>query len=114
MAIYKTETGVDLDQLLAGPGTTFRTANVTLKSGQDIKRGQLLKSDGDKYEKVTAAADEAVVVAMADVNATEDTVITVFTAGAFHREHLVVEESDKVEAHEAQLRGVGIIVTSVK
>lgn len=114
MALYKTEQGVQHDQLLGGPGIAIRTANVTLKAGQDIARGQLLCKQGDKYEKVNGSNAVGEVIATEAVNAKQDTVITVFTQGCFHASAVVLDGSAKLEASVEKLKTLGIVFTDLK
>lgn len=113
MAIFRTEEGVKYDQLIGGSAVATLTANGVIAAGQDLKRGALLSLAEGKYT-LAAAGAEASAVLVEDVKADADTVTPVYTRGLFNREALIVAEGDTVEAHEEQLRKVGIYVTGLK
>ena len=110
--IRETMTGVVYDQLLGGPEVAVLTANVMVTGGKALKRGSLLKVTDGKYSLV-GTGDKAVAVLKQDVDATTDTVATVYTSGRFHREALIVADGDTVDAHAEELRGVNILLTSI-
>lgn len=122
MAYHETIAGVTYDELFAGPEVKVMTKNVTFKSGTNVARGVLLSIDAGtgKVIATPAAAGEtpagvAVYVAKEAVDAsTADKVGTVYTAGYFNREKLIAAEGDTVTAHEEELRGVGILLSSLK
>ncbi|WP_276789928.1 head decoration protein [Veillonella magna] len=112
--IRQTINGVQYDILLGGPETPVLTQNVMIASGENLKRGALMKKDTDKYSQV-GTGDEAVAVLADDVDATsKDTMATVYIQGRFHREGLSVKSGDTVAAHEDELRKLGMYVTSIK
>ena len=106
MASKETMTGVAYDGLFGGAEVEVLTRNVTVASGQKVKRGTLLSESSGKYSAV-AAGGKAVAVAA-------DTVGTAYITGYFNREKLIVAAGDTVGAHEEELRGVGIFLTSMK
>ena len=120
MAILETQTGVAYDELFAGPEKEVFTKNVTLKSGESVTRGALLSVDSNGKAIATPAASGddpagvAVYVSAEAVTATADTVITVITSGYLNREKLTAAEGDTVNAHEEELRTVGIYLSSLK
>ena len=122
MASLEKVTGVAYDELFAGPEIPVMTKNVTIKSGSIVVRGQLLSidSDTDKVIPTPAAgggtpAGVAVYIAKEAVDAsTADKVATVYTSGYFNREKLVAVTNDTVSGHEAELRDVNIILSSLK
>ena len=120
MAGIETMTGVTFEGLFAGPEKEVFTKNVTIKSGETVKRGNLLSLDSNGKAIVTPAASgddpagTAVFIAAEDVTATADTVGTVFTSGYFNREALIADTGDTVDAHEEELRAVGIYLSSEK
>ena len=121
MASIETLAGVTFDGLFAGPEKEVFTKNVTVKSGENVKRGALLSLDANGKAIATPAASGddpagvAVFVAAEDINAaTADKVGTVFTSGYFNREALIAATGDTVGAHEEELRSVGIYLSSEK
>ena len=122
MASLEKVTGVAYDELFAGPEIPVMTKNVTIKSGSIVVRGQLLSIDSDagKVIPTPAAGDNtpagvAVYIAKEAVDAsTADKVATVYTSGYFNREKLVAVTNDTVSGHEAELRDVNIILSSLK
>ncbi len=106
--------GVVYDELFAGSEVEVLTKNVTFASGNTIVRGQLISED-DGVAAPTAKGGTALYVAAEAVDASEaDTIGTVYTAGYFNREKLVAADGDTVTAHEEELRGVGIKLSSLK
>ncbi len=106
--------GVVYDELFAGPEVEVLTKNVTVASGNTVARGQLL-SESDGKAAPTAKGGTALYIAAEDVDAsTADVVGTVYTSGYFNREKLTAADGDTVTAHEAELRGVGIKLSSLK
>ena len=130
MASLEKVTGVAYDELFAGPEIPVMTKNVTIKSGSTMVRGQLLSIDSGTGKVIpTPAAVEAdaennidavpagvaVYIAKEAVDAsTADKVATVYTSGYFNREKLVAVTGDTVSGHEAELRDVNIILSSLK
>ena len=130
MASLEKVTGVAYDELFAGPEIPVMTKNVTIKSGSTVVRGQLLSIDSGTGKVIpTPAAVEAdaennidavpagvaVYIAKEAVDAsTADKVATVYTSGYFNREKLVAVTDDTVSGHEAELRDVNIILSSLK
>lgn len=121
MASFETMSGVSFDGLFAGPEKSVLTKNVTVKSGENVKRGALLSLDANGKAIATPAASGddpagvAVFVAAEDIDAsTADKVGTVFTSGYFNREALIAVTGDTVNAHEEELRSVGIYLSSEK
>ena len=104
------------------------TKNVTLKGvTAEYARGTVLSLVGGKYEicDTTGTGDggtepnpakaASAILAQAVKLTGTDAVATVYTAGMFNREKLIVKnEEDTIEAHEEELRAVGIYLTSVK
>lgn len=114
MASKETMTGVAYDGLFGGAEVEVLTRNVTVASGQKVKRGTLLSESSGKYSAVTAGG-KAVAVAAEDIDAgATDTVGTAYITGYFNREKLIAASGDTVGAHEEELRGVGIFLTSMK
>ena len=90
--LVTTSTGVHYDDLIGGTNVSVVAQNVKVTSGTAMARGTLLTiTDG------TAAA-----TAKAG------------TANAFNREKITVADTDTIGAHEAELRNVGIYLTSLK
>ena len=110
-----TMAGVSYDELFGGPEIPVFNKNVTLAKGTAYKRGMLLSENGGK---VTATAKNGVAayVMASDVDLTDasaDAVGTVYTSGRFNREKLIVAADDTVDAHEAELRPLNILLTSL-
>lgn len=110
MAYFENQNGVSYDELIGGTAVAALNANISITAAAaPVARGTLLTSAGVKVAK----AGEASYILAADIK-TGDQVATVFTRGQFNREALIVAEGDTVEAHEEQLRKVGIYLTSLK
>ena len=114
MAIKETIAGVAYDGLFGGAEVEVLTRNVTIASGQNVKRGTLLGVTAGKYA-IAAKGGKAVAVAAEDINATSaDTAGTAYITGYFNREKLIAASGDTVTAHEEELRDAGIFLTSMK
>lgn len=128
MAYVEDVQGVHYDELIGGTAVPVITKNVTLK-GVTAKyaRGTVLSLVGGKYEicDTTGTGDSgtdpnpakaaSAILAQAVKLTGTDAVATVYTAGMFNREKLVVKNADDtIEAHEEELRAVGIYLTSIK
>lgn len=100
------------DHLLAGPEVTSLLKNVEITTGTAMKRGALL-SFADGKAAACAKGGVAAYILAEDVDEAA-TVATVYSQGYFHREALIAADGDTVDAHEEELRGVNIILTSVK
>ena len=117
MAYHETIAGVTYDELFAGPEVAVMTKNVTFKTGTKVERGALLSIDATTGKIIATPATNgvAVFVAKEAVDATAaDKVGTVYTKGYFNREKLIAADGDTVTAHEEDLRGVGILLSSLK
>ncbi len=115
MANFETMAGVSYDGLFAGTEIPVLTKNVTVASGGNIKRGTILSLNNAGKAEATGSGKTALYVAAEDVDASAaDTVGTVYTAGYFNREKLIVAAGDTVEAHEEELRAAGIMLSSLK
>lgn len=109
MANIKVESpSVVYDELIGGTAVATITKNLTISAGSALKRGALLDEDG------VLVANGATAMYVVDVPCSAtDTVVTVYTAGQFNREKLTVASDTTVDAHEAELRAVGIYLTSL-
>ena len=121
---YVTSEKSNVDQLIGGTAVTALTKNITLKglsAEKALKRGAVLAVSEGKYQIVDAASAtpalkvanavlaEDVVVGIGDV------VATVYISGIFNAEEMSVgAESDSVQAHEEELRAVGIYLTHLQ
>lgn len=116
MAIRESMTGVTYDELFGGPEIPVLTKNVTLAKGAAHKRGEFLTLDTTTGTyALTEKGKVASAVLAYDTDATSaDTIATVYTCGRFNREKLIVADGDTVDAHEEELRGVGIYLASLK
>ena len=126
MAYVEELQGVHYDELIGGTAITPLTQNGSL-SGVAAKtvvpKGTLLAVDSPSGKFVVAAkAGSSVPVASAVLAAevaqgdddTSDISVTAYVRGLFNREKLVAASGDTVDAHEAELRDVGIYLTSIK
>ena len=122
--IYVTSEKSNVDQLIGGTAVAALTKNITLKglsAEKALKRGAVLAVSEGKYQIVDAAsATPALKVANAVlaedvVVGTGDVVATVYISGIFNAEEMSVgAASDSVEAHEEELRAVGIYLTHLQ
>ena len=109
--LITTTTGVHYDDLIGGTNVSVVTANVAV-SGATLARGSLLTvTDGTAAASAKGAAANAILAASV---VAEDTVATVYVKGQFNRESVIVAEGDDINSHEAELRNVGIYLTSLK
>lgn len=111
------------DNLIGSTGITSFTANVVFAQAAEaaaLERGTVLAKTADgKYVPVNpadAATKAAVAILESPVTLAKDAEVvgTVYTSGMFNRERLIVPEGDTVEAHEDELRQLGIYLTSIK
>lgn len=121
---YVTSEKSNVDQLIGGTAVAALTKNITLKglsAEKALKRGAVLAVSEGKYQIVDAASAtpalkvanavlaEDVVVGIGDV------VATVYISGIFNAEEMSVgAASDSVQAHEEELRAVGIYLTHLQ
>ncbi len=126
--LVTTMQGTHYDELIGGTAVPVMTKNVTLKGvTAAYTRGTLLSLVGGKYEicDTTGTGDggtdqnpakAASAILAADVTlAGSDTVATVYISGVFNREKLILKNAeDTVDAHEEELRDVGIYLTSIQ
>lgn len=121
---YVTSEKSNVDQLIGGTAVAALTKNITLKglsAEKALKRGAVLAVSEGKYQIVDAAsATPALKVANAVlaedvIVGTSDVVATVYISGIFNAEEMSVgAESDSVQAHEEELRAVGIYLTHLQ
>ena len=114
---YVTSEKSNVDQLIGGTAVAALTKNITLKgldAEKTLKRGAVLAVSEGKYQIVDAvSATPALKVANAVL--AEDVVATVYIRGIFNAEEMSVgAESDSVQAHEEELRAVGIYLTHLQ
>lgn len=128
MAYVEELQGVHYDELIGGTAVPVITKNVTLKGvTAEYARGTVLSLVSGKYEicDTTGTGDDgtdpnpakaaSAILAQAVKLTGTDAVATVYTAGMFNRDKLILKNSsDTIEAHEEELRAVGIYLTSVK
>lgn len=117
MGKYIDENTMAFDELIGGTSVTplIFNATVTAAAAGTIKKGTLLSEAGGKFAP-TAAEGTAAAVLAEDVVAAEagDVTGTIYVRGIFNREKLIAATGDTVAAHEAELRKIGIYMTSVK
>lgn len=121
---YVTSEKSNVDQLIGGTAVAVLTKNITLKglsAEKALKRGTVLAVSEGQYQIVDAAsATPALKVANAVlaedvVVGTGDVVATVYISGIFNAEEMSVgAASDSVQAHEEELRAVGIYLTHLQ
>lgn len=115
MEFVTTQPGVTYNNLIGGTAVNLITKNVTLKGVEaEYTPGTLLALNAGKYELVGTGKVANVVLAEKAVLTGVDVVATVYVAGMFNREAIVVADDDNVDAHEEELRDVGILLTSAK
>jgi len=109
MASIKVESpSVVYDELIGGTAVATVTKNLTISAGTALKRGDILDASG------ALVANGATAIYVVDVPCkSTDTVVTVYTAGIFNRDKLAVASDTTVDAHEAELRAVGIYLTAL-
>ena len=112
MAIYERIDSVVNDNLIGGPEVETLLQNVTVTPGTAIKRGTLITVDKAGAAKATATGEVANAVLAYTIDDKAATA-TVYVAGRFNREALIAADGDTVKAHELELRGVNIYVTSI-
>lgn len=121
---YVTSEKSNVDQLIGGTAVAALTKNITLKglsAEKALKRGAVLAVSEGKYQIVdSASATPALKVANAVlaedvIVGTSDVVATVYISGIFNAEEMSVGAgSDSVQAHEEELRAVGIYLTHLQ
>lgn len=124
MAYIEEVQGVHYDELIGSTAVTPINRNVVLSgvaANTVVKKGTLLAMGSDGKYVVAAKAGESVPAASAVLanDATQgadavDITVTVYIAGMVNREKLIVQAEDTVDAHEEELRDVGIYLTSIK
>lgn len=115
MSMFETCVSVENDELIGGVQLPLLNKNIAVSAGNVLKRGTIVDKNGAMVK--AADDDEPATVAYgivaSDVSA-EDDVVTIYTSGLFNRERLIVSDGDTVEAHEDELRTVGIYLTSIQ
>ncbi len=115
MAFVSEQVGTHYDELIGSTAVVVLTKNVTLAAATEtLVRGTLLAAGDDGYAAVAAGGEASVVLAHDVELEGEAVVATVYTSGMFNRERLIVADDDTVDAHEEELRKVGIMLTSVQ
>lgn len=125
MAYVEDVQGVHYEELIGSTAVTPLLKNGTLSgvaSQNVVKKGTLLAIDAASKKYIVAAktgdsVPTACVILAKEVtqgSGSDDITVTVYTRGMFNREKLVAASEDTVDAHEEELRDVGIYLTSVK
>lgn len=125
MAYIEEMQGVHYDELIGGTAITPLIKNGVLTgvaADTEVPKGTLLAVDAASGKYIVAAkADASVPLANAILakgvmrgEDTGDIAVTVYIRGLFNREKLVAASGDTVDAHEEELRDVGIYLTGVK
>lgn len=116
MAYVEEMNGVEYAPIFGGTEVTALTANVTVSGAAGaIAKGTLLGEKEGKYVATEKGKTASVVLACdVELDGETDVVATVYTRGIFNRSALIVEAGDTVDAHENELREVGIYLSNVK
>lgn len=124
MAYVEELQGVHYDELIGGTAVSPLNKNVVLSgvaANTVVPKGTLLALGTDGKYVVAAKAGDSVPAASAvlahEVTQGTDAVditVTVYVRGLLNREKLVAASGDTVDAHEEELRSVGIYLTSLK
>ena len=113
MAYFEQVNGVAADYLLGGGGVPVLTQNVKVAAG-DYKRGQVLENNAGIFQKITTTGKPAGIVVSDTTATTDHNVLTVYISGRFNREVLVVDQSYKINDHEADFKDARLFLTSIK
>ena len=116
MAYVEEMQGVEYAPIFGGTEVTALTANVTVTGAAGaVAKGTLLAENAGKYAAVAKEGKASVILACDVVlDGAQDVTATVYTRGIFNRSALVVAAEDTVDAHENELREVGIYLSNVK
>ena len=110
-----TFSGVEFDEVIGGTAVKTMTANgtLTVEAGTTV-RGTLLSGTGNAFA-ICAAGETATAILAQPVVSEEggEETVTVYTKGLFNRDRIVVADDDTIEAHEDELRSVGIYLTHI-
>ena len=108
MKYYKRENGIEYDELIGGVSIPQRLANVTLTSGLEVQRGELLAKGSDgAYIKPTDASGSVYGIAYDNAGS----IATVYQTGEFNRDAISHGSSINLEEIEDNLRNQGIFLT---
>ncbi|WP_018875278.1 head decoration protein [Thioalkalivibrio sp. ALJ8] len=108
------------DILVAGNAHLLVARAITVKEGEDLKRGAVIGKDGDdKYLLSAAAADDGSevpdLVLAQDVDATGgDTPAIAYSRGDFSESALILGDGHDLDSIREGLRAKGIILTPVQ
>lgn len=114
--LTETMDGVTYDELIGGTAVTPILHNVTLTAADTnrISKGSLLSEASGKFSVCAKSGTAAAILARdAQADAAGDIAATVYVAGEFNREKLICADGDTVDAHESELRKIGIYMTSL-
>lgn len=113
---YIEKNEMKFDNLIGGTAVTPLLANVSITAvAGTTKRGTLMTESGGKYAATVKSGVASAVLAEDIVSEAGGSVTgTVFVRGEFNREAVKAASGDTVEAHEIELRKIGIYLTSVK
>ena len=110
MAIIEKKT-ITLDNLFAGPEIPVLTKNYTLTPGAALRRGTLLTVTPEGAASATAKAGVASAILAYAVDE-KAAACTAYVTGRFNRAALIAASDDTADAHEEELRKVGIHLTA--
>lgn len=114
MKYTEIDNATGFDELIGGPEIGILTANVTLTAGTALQRGTLMTVTDAGAASAVAAGGKANAILAENVNEAA-TGAVVYTRGRFNREKCIVTgKGDTVAAHEAELRPLDILFTSLK
>lgn len=114
--LAETLDGVIYDELIGGTAVTPILHNVMLTAADTnrIPRGTLLSEADGKFTVCAFGGAAAAVLARdAQAEAAGDIEATVYVRGEFNREKILCAEGDTADAHESELRKIGIYLTSI-
>ena len=112
MATLNTAVDVKRDDIFVGADVNAITKNVAITAGKTLVKGTLMTIESGTAV-ATAKDSVADSVLASDVNTT-DTVATVYVTGRFAKDALIAASDDIVEAHEEELRKIGIFMSERK
>lgn len=107
-----------VDNLIAGNRHPVDICHITIKEGQNLKRGTVLEEDaagGTYVERGTVESAEAEYILAEDADATEgDTTGVAYRTGEFAENALIVKEGYEItEKDRKALRNAGIFLQSI-
>ena len=114
MKYYDSGKAVKYDELIGGTEVRPWAVNVSLGSGVEIERGELLErgSNGIYTPVESVHGDSSYAIAMEDVSGSSDRVTTVYETGIFNREKIITGSAVDLDDIEHILKNQGIFLTN--